>query len=87
MKPEMSLNIFGSKVWQLNGEYHRTDGPSFEKSNGYKSWWLNGKRHREDGPSIVYNDGEKEWCLHGIYFSEHEWLSKVLFDKVDIKII
>jgi hypothetical protein len=87
MKPEMSLNIFGSKVWQLNGEYHREDGPAFEKKNGYKSWWLNGQRHRTDGPAVVNHDGEKEWWLNGYYFEEEQWLTKVLFNKVDIKIV
>jgi hypothetical protein len=31
----------GAKVFRLNGELHREDGPALEWSNGYKQWYLN----------------------------------------------
>ena len=42
--PEMKECSDGSKVWWLNGEYHRTDGPAIEASDGTKVWWLNDKQ-------------------------------------------
>ena len=48
-----------------NGEYHRTDGPAIERSDGTKEWWINGERHRTDGPAIEYSDGTKFWFLNG----------------------
>jgi len=42
----------GSKVWRINGKWHREDGPANERADGSKEWWLNGKRYTE-----------KEWRL------------------------
>ena len=33
----------GSKLWYLNGNLHREDGPTIEHPDGFKSWYLNGK--------------------------------------------
>ncbi len=58
------LNV-GTKSWWLNGDRHRSDGPSIECTNGYKAWWVHGSRHRVDGPAVIYTDGHKEWWLNG----------------------
>ena len=63
-QPEMTVSSDGSKLWILNGDYHREDGPAVERSDGTKEWWLNGERHREDGPAIEWSDGEKWWYLN-----------------------
>jgi len=63
-KPECKTYPNGDKVWYLNGEHHREDGPAVEWANGHKVWCLNGKRHREDGPAIEYASGDKEWYLN-----------------------
>ena len=54
-----------SKIWYLNGLYHREDGPAIEHPDGSKYWYLNGKRHRTDGPAIERSDGSKHWYLNG----------------------
>ena len=64
-QPEMTVSSDGSKLWILNGDYHREDGPAVERSKGSKFWYLNGKLHREDGPAVEYDDGTKYWYLHG----------------------
>ena len=33
----------GEKVWYLNGELHREDGPAIEMLDGIKEWWLYGE--------------------------------------------
>ena len=33
----------GTKVWYLNGKWHREDGPAYEGHTGYKAWYLNGE--------------------------------------------
>jgi hypothetical protein len=55
----------GSKLWVLNGQRHREDGPAIEWADGTKEWLLNGKRHRVDGPAIEHYHGSKEWWLNG----------------------
>ena len=50
----------------INGKYHREDGPAAEYPNGDKYWYLNGKRHREDGPAIEYTNRYKAWYLNDI---------------------
>jgi hypothetical protein len=62
----------GSKLWSLNGERHRTDGPACEWADGRKDWYLNGKFHREDGPAVEYADGDKYWYLNGKRLTEAE---------------
>ena len=64
-KPEVKVNLHGTKEWFLNGKYHREDGPAIELANGAKHWYLNGKLHREDGPAIEWSGGEKRWYLNG----------------------
>ena len=61
----MTVSSDGSKLWILNGDYHREDGPAVERAKGSKFWYLNGKLHREDGPAVEYDDGTKYWYLHG----------------------
>ena len=54
----------GNKVWYLNGDRHRKDGPAIEYANGDKCWYLNGQLHRTDGPAIEWANGSKSWYLH-----------------------
>jgi hypothetical protein len=55
----------GVKCWQLNGIYHREDGPAVDYINGDKFWYLNGESHREDGPAVEYANGDERWYLNG----------------------
>jgi hypothetical protein len=55
----------GSKIWYLNGERHRVDGPAWEGADGTKQWFLNGQWHRVDGPAWEAANGSKEWWLNG----------------------
>jgi uncharacterized Fe-S cluster-containing protein len=40
----------GIKIWYLNGQRHRLDGPAIEYKNGDKYWFLNG-----------FNYSQEEW--------------------------
>ena len=64
---EYTVRVYddGSKIWCLNGKFHREDGPAVEFANGRKEWYKNGKCHREDGPAIEYADGTKKWWING----------------------
>ena len=62
----------GTKIWYLNGQRHREDGPAYEYSNGAKYWCINDKRHREDGPAVETADGSKEWYLNDREVTEEE---------------
>jgi len=53
------------RIYYMDGEFHREDGPAVEYADGTKYWYLNGKYHREDGPAIEYADGTREWLLNG----------------------
>ena len=63
----------GDKLWHLNGQFHREDGPAIEHASGAKFWYLNGQRHREDGPAVELANGTKEWFLNGWYLAEKEF--------------
>ena len=65
IKYEVKVFTSGNKVWYLNGEQHREDGPAVEHTSGSKYWYLNGKQHREDGPAIEGANGTKHWYLNG----------------------
>lgn len=42
MKPTLSVEKNGTKLWELNGEFHNEDGPAIEFPNGKKEYCLNG---------------------------------------------
>ena len=64
-KQVMFVNIFGTKLWYLNGRCHRENGPAIEYANGNKWWFLNDILHREDGPAIEFANGDRLWYLSG----------------------
>jgi hypothetical protein len=66
--PTMTDNN-GHKVWRLNGQIHRQDGPAIEHAHRRRDvacneWYLHGELHREDGPAYEMN-GTKGWYIHG----------------------
>ena len=73
MKPEMTINKYGTKEWYLNGQRHREDGPAIEWADGSKEWYLNDQYHREDGPAIEWADGSKYWYLNDKNVTEEEF--------------
>jgi len=66
--PTLTTSPNGSKLWYLNGNLHREDGPAFEY-NGTKAWYLKGLLHRKDGPAVEHN-GTKAWYLNGLLHRE-----------------
>ena len=60
---ECSINDEGTKMWLLNGQFHREDGPAIEYANGTKYWYINGLLHREDGPAIDWPDRTAIWYI------------------------
>ena len=80
-QPILEINAYGDKHWRLNGEYHRTDGPAVERTNGIKAWFLNGEYHRTDGPAVEDADGYKAWYLNGIEYSLEDYCKKLHKDE------
>lgn len=60
------------KVWYLEGNFHRADGPAIERLTGTKEWYLNGERHRLDGPAFEGWDGHKTYFINGEEITEQE---------------
>jgi hypothetical protein len=73
-EPTLEIDGRGNKLWWLDGELHREDGPAVEFISGTKSWRLHGKWHRVDGPAYEYPDGSKYWWLNDIGYEFDEWL-------------
>lgn len=58
----------GHKCWlNKKGEFHRTDGPAYEWSDGTKIWFVNNKHHRIEGPAAEFVNGDKWWYVNGKY--------------------
>ena len=55
----------GTRIWRLNEQKHRHDGPAVEWCDGTKEWWIDGELHRTDGPAKEHHDGRKEWWIKG----------------------
>jgi hypothetical protein len=53
-----------NKIWYLNDQLHRTDGPAVEDRHGDKYWYQNNQQHRTDGPAVEHADGSKGWYLN-----------------------
>jgi hypothetical protein len=69
MQPEILEWPCGTKIWYLNGEHHREDGPAVEHIRGDMEWWQHNKLHRTDGPAIEWVDGRVSMSLN-------EWLDQ-----------
>ena len=65
IKYTVEVHANGTKIWHLNGKFHREDGPAVEGDDGTKKWYLNGELHREEKPAIEYATGDKSWYLNG----------------------
>ena len=37
----------------LQGEWHRLDGPAYMSANKYNSWWVNGNKQRDNVEEIM----------------------------------
>lgn len=55
----------GIRMWILDGQLHRADGPAVERPDGGREWLLHGELHRDDGPAIVRPTGTTEWYVNG----------------------
>ena len=75
---EYRVKVYDDKTEWLNldGKYHREDGPAVEYVDGYKAWYWNGQRHRLDGPAIEDADGTEYFFIDGKHYTEEEFLKK-----------
>jgi hypothetical protein len=64
---EYNVKVYNSRTewYNLEGKYHREDGPAVEDVNGYKAYYINDKRHRVDGPAVEYANGYKYYYING----------------------
>ena len=54
----------GTKVWKVDGKYHRNRGPAVIDC-WTTNWYIRGKQHRCDGPAVIWENGTKEWWING----------------------
>jgi hypothetical protein len=52
MRNGLNIRKDGTKIWYVNDQLHREDGPAMEWSSGAKEWYLHGKK-------IVVNSNEE----------------------------
>jgi len=66
-KYTFNINVYNSKFWYKNDEYHRDkDKPAIIYGTGTMAWYKNGERHREnDKPAIIWDNGYMEWWSNG----------------------
>ena len=96
-KPKCNIDINGNKIWYLNGQYHREDGPAVEFINGDTEYWVCGKIHRFDGPAYIRHNGYTSWYINGFFVSDEitEWAKEnnidldnlTKYDKLLIKLV
>ena len=72
----VKVNRNGTKLWYINGNFHREDGPAVEYASGNKFWYLNGHLHREDGPAVEYANGNKRWYINDKELTEEEFKNR-----------
>ena len=53
----MQVLADGKRVWHLNGQLHREDGPAVEWPDGMCEWWLNGERQPDPPPPVMAQPG------------------------------
>ena len=67
---KMRVSDTGAKIWTLNGNYHREDGPAIEHHDGTKYWFFHGERHRLDGPAVMRSTGKTKWYINDYNVTE-----------------
>ncbi len=55
---EYKIDTSGTKIWRLNGNLHRENGPAIICTDGYKEWWINGKLIASKGMKYRFHDGK-----------------------------
>ena len=55
----------GTKIWFVEGEFHRDDGPAVIMSSGVEKWYRHGHLHREGGPAIFRPGHSSRWYIDG----------------------
>lgn len=66
--PNCHIDYNGNRFWtDLQGRWHREDGPAIERVDGSKEWFTHGLLHREDGPARigVWAPNDDEWWVNG----------------------
>lgn len=61
-------NNITTEYYNVNGKYHRLDGPAFAfNNNAVHYWYRDGLLHRQDGPAIEYMmmPSFNEWWYNG----------------------
>ena len=86
-QPKIKVLTDGSKMWWLNGNLHRIDGPAVERADGTKEWWLNGQFHRSDGPAVEWANGSTEWRLNGKAISWQELFHQANDPETELRIL
>jgi len=67
-----TINAIGDKVWRLDGQLHRDNGPAVEYVDGTRHWHQHGNLHRTDGPAIDCTTGSRQWFKHGARHRDDE---------------
>ena len=72
MEKKYKVTVFKDRTeWRnLEGKFHREDGPAIEYINGDKAWCIDGNQHREDGPAVEHANGYKAWYIDGLRHRE-----------------
>lgn len=65
-EPVMTVDKYETKIWKLNGLYHRVDGPAIEYADGTKMWYQSDIIHRVGAPAIEWANGTKMWFQNGM---------------------
>src|ERR1700680_3276797 len=77
-------DMYGNTHWyNLNGNYHRDNGPAIICANGTKIWCHHGLPHRIDGPALESHTGSHRWFYKGkeLYVSTLEEFQKYINNK------
>lgn len=60
-----AIDAYNFKMWYLNGQCHRINGPAYVSRYGDMKWFQNNELHRIGAPAIEYDNGDREWHQHG----------------------
>ena len=65
IEPVHTVDSNGDQYWQVDGKYHRADGPAIIWADGTHQWCVDSQLHRTDGPAVIMADGHQEWWVNG----------------------
>lgn len=72
-EPVMKVLSDGTRIWTVDGELDRRDGPAVVYQDGSEEWYRDGLRHCDTGPAKSVPESPGEYWLDGVEITRSQF--------------